>query len=423
VLSEVRAVMSTRAARKGLEFRIDVPGPVPDGIVTDARRLKQVLLNLVGNAVKFTERGFVRVSLGCREARGERVRLWFRVEDTGIGLDPQSIARLFLPFSQADGTIQQRFGGTGLGLSISAHLVERLGGKIQAEGSPGAGSSFSFEIDAGLPEGSAWLGAEALASSTVKLSETRYTTRPMVQAARVLLAEDGEDNRRLIAHLLKRVGVEHTWVQNGAQAIDECQQARAAGRPYDLLLMDMQMPVLDGYSAVRRLRQLGVRTPIMALTANAMTSDRQRCLDMGCDEFCAKPIDFDQFFAALDRCLALGRVQTPAPLPQPKPPEPQPKLQPVVDESFAQLVELFVRELGDDLDSLRQMFTTDQRIELGRLAHQLKGSCGSYGFPELSRRAAELERCVKEGADTPALEAALVAFEKCCAEVRSSSSV
>jgi CheY-like chemotaxis protein/HPt (histidine-containing phosphotransfer) domain-containing protein len=419
VLSEVRAVMATRAARKGLEFRIDVPAPVPDGIVTDARRLKQVLLNLVGNAVKFTEQGFVRVSLGAREPRDQRVRLWFRVEDTGIGLDPQAIARLFLPFSQADGTIQQRFGGTGLGLSISAHLVERLGGKIQAEGSPGSGSSFSFEIDAGLSDGSAWRGAEALAGSTVKLSETRYTARPMVQPARVLLAEDGEDNRRLIAHLLKRVGVELNWVENGAEAIEEYQKARAAGRPYDLLLMDMQMPVLDGYSAVRRLRELGVRTPIMALTANAMTSDRQRCLDLGCNEFCAKPIDFDQFFAALDRCLALGRAQAPAPLPAPKPAEPQP----VVDESFAQLVELFVRELGEDLASLRELLAGDKRTELGNLAHQLKGSCGSYGFPELSKRAAELERLVKDGAERSQLATALEAFETTCAGVRGSTPV
>jgi CheY-like chemotaxis protein/HPt (histidine-containing phosphotransfer) domain-containing protein len=419
VLSEVRAVMSTRAARKGLEFRIDVPGPVPDGIVTDARRLKQVLLNLVGNAVKFTENGFVRVSLGCREAHGERVRLWFRVEDTGIGLDPQSIPRLFLPFSQADGTIQQRFGGTGLGLSISAHLVERLGGKIHAEGSPGAGSNFSFEIDAGLSEGSAWRGAEALLGSTVKLSETRYLARPMAQGARVLLAEDGEDNRRLIAHLLKRVGVDLTWVENGARAIDEYQRALAAGVPFDLLLMDMQMPVLDGYSAVRRLRALGARTPIMALTANAMNSDRQRCLDAGCDEFCAKPIDFEQFFAAIDRCLGKLRTPTPAPLPSPKPAE---RVE-VKDESFAQLVELFVRELGEDVEALRKLFASGQLEELKRLAHQLKGSCGSYGFPELSRHAAELERCVKEGAEKPALAAALAAFEKGCAEARSSSSV
>jgi len=256
-------------------------------------------------------------------------------------------------------------------------------------------------------------------SSTVKLSETRYTARTMVQGVRVLLAEDGEDNRRLIAHLLRRVGVELTWVENGARAIEEHQRARAAGQPFDLVLMDMQMPVLDGYSAVRRLRALGVRTPIMALTANAMNSDRQRCLDAGCDEFCAKPIDFDQFFAALERCLGTGHTQTPPALPSPKPAEDVE----IKDESFAQLVELFVRELGEDVETLHKLLAGGQLEELERLAHQLKGSCGSYGFPELSRHAAELERCVKESAERPALAAALGAFEKCCAEARSSSSV
>jgi signal transduction histidine kinase/DNA-binding response OmpR family regulator len=419
VLSEVRAVMATRAARKGLEFRIDLPRPVPDGIVTDATRLKQVLLNLVGNAIKFTEHGFVRVSLGCREARGGKARLWFRVEDTGIGLDPQAIERLFRPFSQADETIQKRFGGTGLGLSISAHLVERLGGKIRAEGTPGSGSAFSFEIEAALVEGCAWRGAEGLEGSSVRLSDTRYTPRAPVRQARVLLAEDGEDNRRLIAHLLKRVGLELLSVGNGAEALEEVRKAREAGRPFDLVLMDMQMPVLDGYSAVQRLRESGLRTPIMALTANAMSSDRQRCLDIGCDEFCAKPIDFDQFFAALDRCLASRGAHAPAALPQPRPVESVPAR----DESFAQLVELFVRELGEDLQQLHELLAREDLSGLARLAHQLKGSCGSYGFPELSRRAAELERCVKDGAGKDALGSALAAFGESCAGVRSSSTV
>ena len=183
--------------------------------------------------------------------------------------------------------------------------------------------------------------------------------------------------------------------------------------------MDMQMPVLDGYTAVERMRKSGIQTPIMALTANAMTSDRQRCLDAGCDEFCAKPIDFDQFFAALDHCLAMRRGQTPAALPQPKPVE-RPKGE---DESFAQLVELFVRELGDEVGELRRKYNAGDLPELGRKAHQLKGSCGSYGFPELSRHAAELERCVKTGARKEEIEMALLVFEKSCAGVRSSSSV
>ncbi|MBK7642166.1 MAG: response regulator [Planctomycetes bacterium] len=419
ILSEVRSVMGARAARKGLEFRVEIPRPVPDGIVTDDLRLKQVLLNLVGNAIKFTEHGFVRLSVGCREARAGEARLWFRIEDTGIGLDPKTIERLFVPFSQADETIQQRFGGSGLGLSICAHLVERLGGRIVAEGSPGSGSTFAFDIEAGLTEGCLWRGSEGLDGASPRLWETRYTARKPAQPARVLLAEDGEDNRRLIAHLVRRVGVELTSVENGAEAIEAVHKAREAGQPFDVLLMDMQMPVLDGYSAVRRMRDEGLRTPIIALTANAMTPDRQRCLDVGCDEFCAKPIDFDQFFAALERSLALGRAETPAALPQPRP---APRIE-VKDESFTQLVELFVRELGDDLQALRRHLAEGQLEELARLAHQLKGSCGSYGYPELSRRAAELERCVKDLAGHEAIEAALGEFEKCCAGVRSSSSV
>jgi CheY-like chemotaxis protein/HPt (histidine-containing phosphotransfer) domain-containing protein len=235
----------------------------------------------------------------------------------------------------------------------------------------------------------------------------------------VLLAEDGEDNRRLIEHLLKRVGLGLRAVENGAEALMEVQKARDAGQPFDLLLMDMQMPVLDGYSAVQRLRELGVRTPIMALTANAMTSDRQRCLDAGCDEFCAKPIDFDQFFAVLERCLDLGRSRTPAALPQPMPIE---KAE-ARDEGFAQLVEQFVRELSDEVLALRAKFEQGDLPGLARIAHQLKGSCGSYGFPELSRRAAELERCVKDGAASEAIEAALAEFARNCAGVRSSTTV
>ena len=147
--------------------------------------------------------------------------------------------------------------------------------------------------------------------------------------------------------------------------------------------------------------------------------NRQRCIDAGCDEFCAKPIDFDQFFAGLDRCLALGRARTPAALPQPKPIE-----KPAVkDEGFAQLVEQFVRELGDEALALRAQFAQGDLRELARLAHQLKGSCGSYGFPELSRHAAELERCVKTEASQEAIAAALAAFEQGCAAVRSSASV
>jgi len=259
----------------------------------------------------------------------------------------------------------------------------------------------------------------APATEIVNPPATAEGARVPSQTARVLLAEDGEDNRRLIEHLVKRVKLELCMVENGALALEQVKKARDAGQPFDVILMDMQMPVLDGYSAVKRLREQGVRTPIMALTANAMPSDRKRCLDGGCDEFCAKPIDFEQFFTALERCLALGRARTPAALPQHKPIS-RPA---TVDDGMAQLVEQFVRELGDEVQSLRERLAQGDLPELARLAHQLKGSCGSYGFPELSRRAAVLERCVKDGAGREAIEAALAEFAKSCDGVRSSTSV
>lgn len=410
LLSSVRSQLSARAARRGLEFRLDVPRPVPDRIVSDARRLEQLLINLAGQAIESTEHGFVRVTLSPLEKGEGNLRLHFRVEDTGAGPGPETVARLLGTRATHAGA-----GGADLRLRLSAHLVERLGGSIEVESRPPMGSRIEFTILAGIAPGCTWRSAEALDAGGAKLAETRLRPRPA--RARALLAEDGDDNRRLIAHLVRRAGLELVAVENGAEAVECLLRERDAGKPFDLVLMDMQMPVLDGYSAVRRLRELGVRTQIVALTANAMSTDRERCLEAGCDEFCAKPIDFDEFFATLERALARGRNAPTGALPQASRPA-----APADDPGFAGLVELFVSELGEDVDGLRRALLASDAGELARLAHQLKGSCGSYGFPELSRRAAELERAAKSGADGAALESAFSAFEKACASVRSAAS-
>jgi len=309
--------------------------------------------------------------------------------------------------------------GTRRLLSAERALAQNAAARAEADRARAAAEEVNRLMGAFLARMSQEISAPVATLPDPPPVEKVRVTEAQPKTARVLLAEDGEDNRRLIEHLVKRVQLELCMVENGALAIEEVQKARAAGRPFDVLLMDMQMPVLDGYSAVQRLRALGVRTPIMALTANAMPSDRKRYLDGGCDEFCAKPIDFEQFFTALERCLALGRARTPAALPQPRPiARPAAK-----DDGLAQLVEQFVRELGDEVLALREKLAQGELPELARLAHQLKGSCGSYGFPELSRRAAELERRVKDAAGREAIEAALEEFAKSCAGVRSSTPV
>ena len=291
IVEEVCSLLRVRAVEKGLDLEWSMGGPVPRRIRTDARRLKQVLLNLVGNAVKFTERGSVRVvvSMGGDEEAGRVLR--FRVVDTGIGIAPETIPALFEPFMQADETMSRRFGGTGLGLAVSHRLTQMMGGSIQVRSEPGAGSEFTLILPVSAEEASDLISSpkELVPSDTP--CDTRVDTEGPRLTARVLLAEDGEDNRRLVVHHLTRAGAQVETVENGQAAVERALAAVAEGRPFDVVLMDMQMPVMDGYAASKELRRVGYGLPIIALTAHAMAEDRARCLAAGCDEYLTKPID------------------------------------------------------------------------------------------------------------------------------------
>jgi len=291
IAEEVCSLLRVRAVEKGLDLEWSMGGPAPRRIRTDARRVKQVLLNLVGNAVKFTERGSIRVvvSMGGDAEAGRVVR--FRVTDTGIGIAPDKIASLFEPFMQADETMSRRFGGTGLGLAVSLRLVEMLGGSIEVRSEPGVGSEFTLTLPVSDAEAS-----DPISSPDELFSSDGSAERPtdidgLRLRARVLLAEDGEDNRRLIVHHLSRAGADVETVANGLAAVEHAVAAVNEGRPFGVVLMDMQMPVMDGYAASRELRRVGYGLPIIALTAHAMAEDRARCLAAGCDDYVSKPID------------------------------------------------------------------------------------------------------------------------------------
>jgi CheY-like chemotaxis protein len=219
----------------------------------------------------------------------------FDVVDTGIGLDAEQAARLFQPFSQADVSTSRRFGGTGLGLTISRRLAQLLGGELILQATaPGQGSTFRLVIAAGTREGVRMVADPARAAVTVPEAGSAPSEMPSLDC-RVLLAEDGLDNQRLLTHILRKAGAETKVVDNGRAAVEAALAAVAAGRPFDVILMDMQMPVMDGYEAARRLRQEGYRRPIIALTAHAMTGDREKCLRAGCDDFATKPVDRRKF--------------------------------------------------------------------------------------------------------------------------------
>lgn len=289
IVADVVSTMKINADAKGIFLRSEESGGVPDVIRTDPLRLQQILINLVGNAIKFTEIGGVKIVTQLDTAGDGSPKLRFDVIDTGLGLSPEDITRVFQPFSQADSSTSRRFGGTGLGLTISQRLANVLGGDIAVQSTPGKGSAFSLTIAAQTP---------SVGTSCGENSEPREDFGRVVRSCdlkegtRILLAEDGPDNQRLIRHILEKTGATVTVVENGELAAHHAQKAHESGHPFDAILMDIQMPVLDGYEATRRVRKIGCATPIIALTAHAMSDDRRKCLEAGCDDYTTKPIDW-----------------------------------------------------------------------------------------------------------------------------------
>ena len=305
---DVASLMRPRAAEKGVELKLLFRTPVPRSVQTDPTRLRQILLNLLSNAIKFTARGEVRVEVTLRR---ESRKLQFNVIDTGIGMTPQQCQRLFQPFAQGDHSTTRRFGGTGLGLAISKRLSESLGGAIGVVSEPGKGSDFRITIDTGPIEGVEMIEPDgevrrrrgtrpepvpAAPNSNANANDGGAGDTGAGGGGRVLLADDSTDNRVLLKRLLERSGFTVEAVGNGAEAVRRATWAMRSGNrdAFDLILMDMQMPEVDGYEATAQLRRSGYRAPIVALTAHASHADRDKCLDAGCDGYIAKPCELDQ---------------------------------------------------------------------------------------------------------------------------------
>lgn len=293
------------ADRKGVSLQCHWDEACPDRIVTDPVRLRQVLVNLLGNAVKFTERGGVHLHVGTVERDGRR-NLWFEVIDSGIGIASEDLGKLFQPFSQVDSSHNRRFEGTGLGLAISQRLTHLLGGEIAVESQPGQGSRFSvfLPLEQTDEQRSSAVDLDGCDASRNRAPAAR-SIKDTLCGVRILLAEDGLDNQRLFTRVLTLAGAEVVVAANGEEAVATALQSEASGIPFSLILMDMQMPILDGYSAVGRLRDTGYRKPIIALTAHALNDDRQRCLDAGCDDYLAKPVEFDRLVQTIRRHISV----------------------------------------------------------------------------------------------------------------------
>ncbi len=291
LIGEVAALMKIKADGAGLTFDVTYRSALPATIQTDPARLRQILINLVGNAIKFTEIGGVRLEVALIDDL-DKPLLQLDVVDTGIGISPEQRTRLFNPFNQADNSTTRRFGGTGLGLAISKRLSQALGGDIAiVESRIGAGTRFRVTTATGPLDGIALIHDPAFQHCAPAAPSAAAESKSPLDGCRILLAEDGPDNQRLIAHMLKKAGAIVTIAENGQIAIEQLQAAAAADRPIEIVLMDMQMPVLDGYAATRQLRNDHYTGPIIALTAHAMEGDRAKCIEAGCDDYATKPID------------------------------------------------------------------------------------------------------------------------------------
>jgi len=286
ILREVESLFRPRAMEKGISLTTKLSSPIPKSIISDPTRFRQILMNMVGNAVKFTEQGGV-----CIEAHVQgsiEKSIVFDVHDTGVGLDGPQIKALFKPFSQADETVSRKFGGTGLGLTICRRLASFMGGEVKLHHTElGKGTCFRLELPLTVRAGVTMVDRLEAVTSVSKVVFVAVQSL----SGRVLLAEDGIDNQKLISFHLKKAGAKVDIADNGLIALRKIEASIVAGEPYDMLLTDMQMPEMDGYTLASTLRHQGSTISIVALTAHAMAEDRAKCLDAGCDDYTTKPID------------------------------------------------------------------------------------------------------------------------------------
>jgi len=308
IVAEVASLMRVRTIEKGLSLSVKYINAIPATIKSDPTRVRQILMNLVSNAVKFTRAGSIQLTVQMQDvSEGLDPHLRFDVIDMGIGMTSEQLSCLFKPFSQGDDSTTRLFGGTGLGLAISQRLAQVLGGDITVVSAPGRGSTFTLVVKTGSLTGIPMIEnpTESIAPAPLSQQEPDRPAgiRPLA-GAHILLAEDGPDNQRLFSLLLKTAGASVDLAENGRLAVDKATQALAGNLAYNVILMDMQMPELDGYGATRELRRAGYEGPIIALTAHAMSNDRNECLQAGCDDYAVKPIDRSKLIATIAQYLS-----------------------------------------------------------------------------------------------------------------------
>jgi PAS domain S-box-containing protein len=429
VVNEVVAIMQVRAQEAGIRLAVDYASALPATVSTDPARLRQIVTNLVGNALKFTQQGGVTVAVHLVEQQSVS-ELHIEVRDTGIGIAADKVEAIFEPFVQAEASTTRQYGGTGLGLAISRRFARALGGDITASSVPGSGSTFHVTLDVGPISPDAWLQPDALHAAT-GAGRAAVDRRWAFDGQCVLVVDDGDENRELVRLVLEGAGLRVIEANNGAVALERV----AADQPA-LVLMDVQMPVMDGYEATRHLRGTGHTLPILALTAHAMKGFEKDIEGSGFSGFLTKPVDIDALLDEMGRRLGGRQVAVdPAQLAQADRPvelraaattpafpgtgraaaPPPVSREPIVSRlaqhpRLARVARTFCLALPGRLESMRAALAAGRMQEMAELAHWLKGAGGTVGYDALFEPARELERHARAG-DREALERNLAQIE------------
>ena len=372
LLNDVHSLVTLMAENKGLYLNIEYDFPIPEKIVTDPVRLKQIVINLCNNAVKFTNIGGITVKVSYRDDRF----LVIKVVDTGIGLTQVQRDKIFSPFTQADTSTTRQYGGTGLGLYLSKQLATMLGGDIQVESTPDVGSCFCLTVATGNVEKNKLL---SYIPEIKKISEQPIFNGVNKVSGNVLLAEDNINNQRLVSMYLKKLGADVVVTNNGKEAIEQ-----TGKESFDLILMDMQMPVMNGVDATIRLRDMGYKKPIVALTANAMKEDVDACYKAGCDDFIQKPISQENFLLSIMKFLKPVKSIDEAS---------HPIISTIVidEPELKDLVQRFVVKLPQYIENILECDEDKRWDDLRQHIHDMKGTSGNYGYNELYKLMQNIE--------------------------------
>ena len=400
IMNDVVNTLQVRASEKNIELKAEVNGSVPALVWSDTARLRQILTNLAGNAIKFTEQGSVKLILEMldpSEGSADGPLIAIDVRDTGIGMTQEQADKIFDPFVQADSSITKRFGGTGLGLAISQRLAEALSGEIEVTSTVGEGSCFRFTFAPGDISGVELISPVTLMQREDEDTSDDYEWR--FEGSRILVVDDSEQNRALLDIVLKETGAEVVLENDGLAG-----RNRALAEDFDIILMDVQMPIMDGFTATRGIREAGKTLPIAALTAHAMRGFERECLDAGFSHYLTKPIIFDELFELLGEILqgerVVKRATNIAPITEARDSKENAPIYSTLavggDKGRA-IVEQFLVQLRENMTVMANHVENDDLAALADLAHWAKGTGGTVGFEILTEYAGKLERFARDG--------------------------